>query len=43
MGFDEWLLAEKGITWKRYLGLPDNEQDKLSNEYDEYLLKLEYE
>lgn len=41
MGFDEWLLTEHGITWERYLGLSDEEQDKLSDEYDEYLRELD--
>lgn len=37
MGFDEWLLQVKGITWERYLGLPDEEQDRLLEEYESHM------
>ena len=35
MSFDKWLLEEKSLTWEMYLGLSEEEQDKLSNEYEE--------
>lgn len=34
MSFDEWLLNVKKMTWEQYLGLPDDIQDKLSDEYE---------
>lgn len=34
MSFDKWLLKVHGITWERYLGLPEEEQDRLANEYE---------
>jgi hypothetical protein len=34
MTFDQWLLEVKGLTWEQYLGLFDEEQDKLSDEYE---------
>ena len=35
MSFDQWLLKEKNLTWEMYLGLCEEEQDKLSDEYEE--------
>lgn len=35
MSFDKWLLEVKKLTWEMYLGLSDEEQDKLSKEYEE--------
>ena len=35
MSFDQWLLDVKGLTWERYLGLSEEEQDKLSDEYED--------
>lgn len=34
MTFDKWLLEKHGITWEEYLGLSEEEQDKLSDEYE---------
>lgn len=34
MSFDQWLLEVKGLTWERYLGLTEEEQDELSDEYE---------
>lgn len=34
MSFDQWLLKEKNLTWEMYLGLSEEEQDKLSDEYE---------
>ena len=35
MSFDQWLLKKKNLTWEMYLGLSEEEQDKLSDEYEE--------
>lgn len=35
MSFDQWLLNVKGLTWEQYLGLSEEEQDKLSDEYED--------
>ncbi len=35
MSFDQWLLQEKGLTWESYLGLSEEEQDELSDEYED--------
>ena len=35
MSFDQWLLDVKGLTWEQYLGLSEEEQDKLSDEYED--------
>ena len=34
MTFDKWLLEVKDLTWEQYLGLSEEEQDKLSDEYE---------
>ena len=34
MSFDKWLLEEKNLTWEQYLGLSEEEQDELSDEYE---------
>lgn len=34
MTFDKWLLEKHGITWEQYLGLSEEEQDTLSDEYE---------
>ena len=34
MAFDKWLLEVKNLTWEQYLGLSEEEQDKLSDEYE---------
>lgn len=34
MTFDKWLLEVHNLTWEQYLGLPEEEQDKLSDEYE---------
>lgn len=35
MSFDQWLLDVKRLTWEQYLGLSEEEQDKLSDEYED--------
>lgn len=35
MTFDKWLLEVHNLTWEQYLGLSEEEQDKLSDEYEE--------
>ena len=35
MSFDKWLLEVKNLTWEEYLGLYDEEQDRLADEYEE--------
>lgn len=35
MPFDKWLLEVKNITWEEYLGLNDEDQDILSDEYEQ--------
>ena len=34
MTFDKWLLEVKNLTWEQYLGLSEEEQDILSDEYE---------
>ena len=34
MSFDKWLLEEKNLTWEMYLGLSEEEQDILADEYE---------
>lgn len=34
MSFDQWLLDVKKLTWEQYLGLSEEDQDKLSDEYE---------
>ena len=34
MAFDKWLLEVKNLTCEQYLGLSEEEQDKLSDEYE---------
>lgn len=35
MFFDTWLLKVKNLTWEQYLCLSEEEQDKLSDEYED--------
>lgn len=35
MPFDKWLLEVKNLTWEEYLGLTDEDQDRLSDEYEQ--------
>lgn len=34
MTFDKWLLEVHNLTWEQYLGLTEEEQDELSDEYE---------
>lgn len=34
MTFNKWLLEVHNLTWEQYLGLPEEEQDRLADEYE---------
>ena len=34
MSFNKWLLEVHNLTWEQYLGLSEEEQDRLSDEYE---------